>query len=313
MPSQSTTAVSSQRLLNEEVFPPPTAIPLGGSSTTASTAQQHSSHHHLHHRHSRNDLLENDEPFFWRFADFNEVGERSRDGSVHATDEVFNSISHLAALIISILGSVLLISKSCTSGALVPWKIVAFSIYGLSLCNLFACSAMHHAITTTKYYEQLFQLLDYLAIFPLIAGTFTPLCLVYMHQSVIGWTFLSVVWTISILSMVGLSHHFEKCPKWLTTTLYITLGWFGAALSLFLYPTYLPLGGIVILVLGGIFYTVGGYIFTTEKPSSHYVVPGKIGFHEIWHILVICGAATHWALMYMYVLPYNPIDSNNHR
>lgn len=250
-----------------------------------------------------NDIAE--EPvFFWRFADFDHAPTVSRDGSPHATDEVFNSVSHLAAFVLSVLGSVLLIAKSSTSGSLQAWKIVSFAIYGISLCNLFACSTIHHAVTTTPKYERLFQLWDYLAIFPLISGTFTPLCLVFLHSSVIGWTFLSVVWTISILSMIGLSMHFQKVPKWMTMTLYITVGWFGAFLGLYLYPMYLPLGGMAFLIVGGLWYTVGGYIYTTERPSSQYLVPGKIGFHELWHIFVILGAATHWALMYYYVLPY---------
>jgi hemolysin III len=253
---------------------------------------------------SHNNTVEVEPVFFWRLANINEIPqETSRDGSIHATDEVFNSVSHLAAFVISVLGTVLLISQSSTSHSLVAWKIVSFAIYGLALCNLFACSTIHHAITTTPYYERLFQLMDYLAIFPLIAGTFTPLCLVLLHhQPVIGWTFFGVVWTISIFSMVGLSLHFEKVPKWTTMTLYITLGWFGAFLSLYLYPDYLPVGGIALLILGGLWYTVGGYIYTTEKPSI--IIPKSFGFHELWHIFVILGAATHWILMYHYVLPY---------
>ena len=89
-------------------------------------------------------------------------------------------------------------------------------------------------------------------------------------------------------------------------TLYITLGWFGAFLALYLYPIYLPMGGILLLILGGVFYTVGGYFFTTEYPPSELVIPKRFGFHEIWHLFVILGAGTHWFLMYFYVLPYYP-------
>jgi hemolysin III len=237
-------------------------------------------------RHHSTDDGDDNEPFFWHFADWDNVLPQSRDGSPHATDEVFNSVSHLAAFIISVLGTVLLITKSATSDSGVAWKVVSFSIYGLSLCNLFLCSTLHHAVTSTRKVERLFQLLDYLAIFPLIAGTFTPMCLVFLHSTVIGWSFLAVVWTLSMISMVGLSHHFVKTPKWLTMTLYITLGWFGGFLALYLYPTYLQLNGIMLLILGGAFYTVGGYIYTTEQPSSDRLIPGKFGFHELWHIFV---------------------------
>lgn len=281
-----------------------TVIALGDAHIMDITTDDNN-HYSTAHDNDNNNYNNNHEPFFWRLADLDHVLERSRDGSIHATDEVVNSISHLAACIISVLGSVLLLTKSATSGALVPWKIVSFAIYGLSLCNLFACSTIHHAVTTTKYYEGLFQLLDYLAIFPLIAGTFTPLCLVFMYDNVVGWTFLSVVWTISVGSMAGLSVvGLSVTPKWVTMTLYITLGWFGAFLSFYLYPTYLPVGGIALLILGGVWYTIGGYVYTTEWPSSDHIVPGRVGFHELWHIFVILGAATHFAMMYVYVLPY---------
>ena len=156
-----------------------------------------------------NEAVEGDEEnFYWRFTDVGHVGERSRDGSIHTTDEVFNSVSHLAAFFVSVLGMVLLITKSAAQHA--PWKIVSFSIYGSSLCFLFAASTLHHAVTTTPKMELLFRTLDYLAIFPLIAGTFTPLCLVFLHSSVIGWSFFSVVWTLAIISMCIVAHLFEK-------------------------------------------------------------------------------------------------------
>mmetsp|Transcript_54072 Transcript_54072/g.131255 ORF Transcript_54072/g.131255 Transcript_54072/m.131255 type:complete len:317 (+) Transcript_54072:179-1129(+) len=240
-----------------------------------------------------------EENFYWRFTDVGQVGERSRDGSIHATDEVFNSVSHLSAFFVSVLGTVLLITKSAAQHA--PWKIVSFSIYGSSLCFLFAASTLHHAVTTTPKLELFFQTLDYLAIFPLIAGTFTPLCLVFLHSSVIGWSFFSVVWTLAIISMCIVAHLFEKTPKWMTTTAYVSLGWIGAILGLYLYPSYLDARGMALLILGGVIYSVGGVVFITEKPNP---IPSVFGFHELWHCAVIAAAFVHYLLMYFYVLPY---------
>lgn len=236
---------------------------------------------------------------FWQFTDIGQVGEHSRDGSIHATDEVFNSISHLAALFMSVLGSALLITESSAQGA--PWKIVSFSIYGASLCFLFGASTLHHAITTTPAWERFFQMWDYLAIFPLIAGTFTPLCLVFFPYSTIGWCFFSVVWLLSLASMFVTAKYFHKAPKWLTMTMYITLGWLGAFMTVWLLPV-MGWGGVGWMILGGVFYTVGGYIYTTEQPNPY---PGRFGFHELWHIFVILGAAAHWFMMYLYVLPWS--------
>ena len=244
-----------------------------------------------------------DHDCWWRFSDFDHVGPLSRDGSIHATDEVFNAASHLAATFLSVLATVLLVTESSAQGA--PWKIVSFTIYGTSLIFLFAASTLHHSISTTPRMERLFQMLDYLAIFPLIAGTFTPLCLVFFHNTTVGWSFCSVVWTLSLLSMYMTARWFHKVPKWLTMTMYITLGWLGAFMLFWLVPV-LTWGGSLLMILGGVLYTVGGYIYSTEQPNP---VPGRFGFHELWHIFVILAAAAHWVMMYLYVLPWQPPTS----
>lgn len=205
----------------------------------------------------------------WAIADFGSVhnnagGEYllSRDGSIHATDEVFNTGSHVAATLLSILGTALLITQASDptyhGGTVNPWKIVSFSIYGASLILLFACSSLHHGIIGRRY-ERLFRILDYVAIYPLIAGTFTPLCLIFYHSSSIGWVFCATVWGISIMGILVTAVHFEKIPKWLSMTLYITLGWFGGCMSYWLYPK-LTFPGFALFILGGVIYTIGGYV-----------------------------------------------------
>lgn len=221
----------------------------------------------------------------------------SRDNSIHVTDEVFNSISHLSAAMLSFLGMVLLIAQSGGD----PWKIVSFSVYGSSLLFLFSCSTLHHAITGTAETEKKLRMLDYLAIFPLIAGTYTPLCLVFFHKSVIGWSFLGVAWFLAFCGMI-LTAQFgpERIPKWLSMTMYITLGWIGAFLSIWLLPI-IGISGLIVFFLGGVAFTVGGVVYTSEQPNP---IPGKFGFHEIWHIAVILGTGFHFAVMYVYVLPW---------
>lgn len=232
----------------------------------------------------------------WKITDFDHVPERSRDGSVHATDEVFNSASHLAAAFLSVLGTVLLIVQASAQGS--PWKIVSFSIYGTSLIFLFTASTLHHALTGSI--EPVLRKMDYLAIYPLIAGTFTPLCLVFYHNQTIGWIFSMTVWAIALLSMTIMGLYFAKIPRWLSMTTYVTLGWLGACMTYWLLPV-LGMGGFLLFLLGGIFYTAGGYVFATERPNPY---PGKFGFHEIWHVFVVLAAACHWFLMFLYVLPW---------
>lgn len=240
----------------------------------------------------------------WSLTDFGHVGEFSRDGSVHATDEVFNSASHLAGSMLAVLGTGLLIAEASSPQTLAdgtilgvdPWKIVSFSIYGASLIFMFVCSTLHHAIVGP--WEPFLRMMDYLAIFPMIGGTFTPLCLVYFHDQVIGWVFCGTVWGIAILGMVMVATCFQKIPKWLTMTMYITLGWIGAFMTKWLIDV-LGWGGFGLFLLGGTLYTIGGYIFWAEYPNP---VPQKFGFHEIWHVAVMLAATCHWFLMYFYVL-----------
>jgi hemolysin III len=212
-------------------------------------------HNYYQHSSPHEQALVEHPPPKWKFCDFGHVGELSRDGSIHATDEVFNAASHLAATLLSVLASALLIVQSSAMGA--PWKIVSFSIYGASLLFLFSVSTLHHGLMGPKAMEEFLRMMDYLAIYPLIAGTFTPLCLVFYHDSIIGWTFCSVVWGLAILGMIFTATSFSKIPKWLSMTLYITLGWFGACMSYWLLPM-LGYEGFALFFLGGVLYTIGG-------------------------------------------------------
>lgn len=227
---------------------------IGTTTSVTTTSACRSSHNN-----SINNNNENAPPTDWIITDIghNIGGEYSRDGSIHVTDEVFNTGSHLVGTLLSILGTSLLITDASVLGQ--PWKIVSFSIYGTSLIFLFGCSTLHHGITTSVYYEMTFRMLDYLAIYPLIAGTFTPLCLVLYHDNYIGWVFFGTVWGIALFGCIMTSLFFTRIPKWLSMTMYITLGWLGACMTYWLIPK-LTLYGFSLFIVGGIFYTIGGYI-----------------------------------------------------
>lgn len=239
----------------------------------------------------------NEKDSSWGIANVGNLPKVSRDGSVHVTDETFNAASHLCATLFSILGTVLLLTESSAQGN--PWKIVSFSLYGTSLIFLFASSTLHHGITG-KEYEPCLRTMDYAAIFPLIAGTFTPLTLVFYHDNSVGWAFCMTVWGLSLLCMILVAVYFEKTPKWVTMTLYVSLGWIGACFTYWLLPV-LGVDGFALFILGGIIYSGGGYVFVCETPNPY---PGVFGFHEIWHCAVVAAALCHWLLMYFYVLPY---------
>ena len=219
---------------------------------------------------------------------------RSRDGSIHVTDERFNAASHLAAACFALVGTGLLVAQASAQGD--AWKTVGLSVYGLSLIVLFTASALHHGIDRGPRVNEILRTIDYDSVFLLISGTATPLVLV-LFRNVYGWTVLGGVWVISVLGIV-LRSVWTRVPKWVTNTLYITLGWIAALLAGV--AASVPWPALVLMAVGGVLYTVGFSIYVVEKPNP---VPGVFGFHEIWHVLVVLAALLHYLLIYFYVLP----------
>ena len=222
-----------------------------------------------------------------------EPAPRSRDGSVHVTDERVNTITHLAASCFALVGSAILVAQAGAQGD--PWKIVGFGVYAFSVLMLFVSSTLHHGIDHPRVNE-LLRTLDYDSVFLLIAGSVTPLVLV-LFRTTYGWAVLGAVWLIAAAG-ITLRSVLRTLPKYVTNTLYITLGWMpvllaGAGASL-------PFGAYALMAAGGLVYSVGVVLFVVEKPNP---VPGVVGFHEIWHVLVVLGALLHYLLMYLYVLP----------
>lgn len=219
----------------------------------------------------------------------------SRDGSKHVTNEVANTVTHLAAACFALLGSVLLVARASAESK--PWSIAAFSIYGVSLVGMFTLSTLHHGLNSSEKVNRLFRTLDYASIFALIGGTVTPIALI-LYRNVYGWSVFGVVWAIAALGITLRAVH-HALPKYITNTLFIVLGWLPATLVL-VGGTSLPWGGLALLGLGGVLYSVGFVLFVVEKPNP---LPGRFGFHEIWHVMVALAAACHYLFMYWYVLP----------
>lgn len=218
---------------------------------------------------------------------------RSRDGSVHVTDERFNAGSHLVGACFALVGAGLLVSQASAQAD--PWKIVGMALFGLSLVALFASSALHHAIDGSPRLNEILRTLDYGSVFLLIAGSVTPLVLVWF-RTVYGWTVLGAIWLVAIAGIV-LRSVWREVPKWLTNTIYITLGWMSV---LIVGAGELPAGALVMLLASGAAYSVGFVVFAIERPNPW---PGVFGFHELWHLFVLLGAALYYLLVYWYVLP----------
>jgi hemolysin III len=221
------------------------------------------------------------------------VRTRSKDHSPHVTDERFNTASHLVAAVFALLGGAWLIVDSSFAAA--PWHIVGHSIYAVTLVSLFSSSTLHHGIDASDKVEERLRTLDYAVIYLLIAGTMTPICLVLIRGP-LAWTVLGVSWAVALGSL-ALRVAVPTLPKWVSGTLYGALGALGVVLA---WPVWMAtdLLGVALVAIGGGFYTFGSGVFMFEKPNP---IPGRFGFHEIWHVFVILGALFHFAFMALYV------------
>ncbi|HAU07950.1 MAG: Channel protein, hemolysin III family [Candidatus Yanofskybacteria bacterium GW2011_GWF1_44_227] len=209
-------------------------------------------------------------------------------------NEPFSSLSHFLGTILSLVGLILLVVLAAIKGN--AWKVVGFSIYGISLVLLYGASALYHFISSENNRKKLFQKFDHALIYVLIAGTYTPICLIVLRGGW-GWSIFGIVWSLAIAGIL-IKFLELKIKSWLSTVLYILMGWV-AVVAISPLSKSLPDGGLVWLFTGGLFYTVGTIFFGLER-----YIPRKrwFGMHEIFHIFVLAGSFCHFWLMLKYVL-----------
>lgn len=203
--------------------------------------------------------------------------------------EPFNSISHMVGGGLSVVALVVLILIA--EGTL---AIMAASLYGIGLLAVYTMSSLYHGIPANPRVQSLLERLDHVAIYLLIAGSYTPVCLMLLGGTW-GWSLFGTVWGIALVGTV-LALTVPLGPAWLHITGYIAMGWVAVIAAPILF-TKLSAGGITLLVLGGVIYTVGALFYVWDKPR----VIGKMGAHELWHMFVIGGSASHFAFMAFYV------------
>ncbi|EKD42326.1 MAG: hypothetical protein ACD_73C00201G0002 [uncultured bacterium] len=222
--------------------------------------------------------------------DSNAKPRLSKDGSTIVTDEIYNTLISSMGAILSVIGVALLVYRAQSNGNF--WSVLGLSVYGFALINMFTSSALHHGINGSPQTNHILRQLDYFAIFIMIAGTFTPFCLIFIRNFV-GWSVLGLVWSIGVIG-IFIKAIYPNIPRWLLTSIYIGMGWLGILIAK---PVYQAIHwrGLSAFLLGGILFTIGGVIYALEKPNP---VPGKFCFHEIWHCFVLAGAASHFYMMY---------------
>jgi hemolysin III len=204
-----------------------------------------------------------------------------------------SGLTHLGAALASVIGLGLLLYLGRSNLT----KEVSLLIYGCSLVLMFASSAVYHLVKSSPQVILILRKLDHSAIYLLIAGTYTPVCL-HFFSGAWRWGLLGAVWGIGLAGIV-VKLFVINAPRWLTAGVYLLMGWLGI-LAIQPMMTGVPIKALVWLLLGGLFFTIGAVIYITRKLDF---VPGVFGFHEVWHIFVILGCLSHFILIATYIAP----------
>lgn len=213
----------------------------------------------------------------------------SKDGSIRVTDEVYNTrISGLGA-VLAVFGVAYLLWRSHAMASQV--RVLSFAVYGIGVLSVFVTSALHHGVNGSPRTNHILRQLDYCAIFLMIAGTFTPFSLLLVGGR-LGSDVLALVWALAVAGIAS-KLLYPGMPKWVTLAMTLGMGWLALLVVKPIY-TAIHLQGLVGLIAGGAFFSVGGLIYGLEKPNPF---PGTFGFHEIWHCCVLAGAASHFYLL----------------
>lgn len=209
--------------------------------------------------------------------------------------EPFNGLSHLAGAILSLFALIAMIVKASVTEA-PTIHIAAVIIFGVSMILLYSASATYHMVLAKDHIIAFLRRLDHSMIFLLIAGSYAPFCLIALNGST-GFILFSVVTGIAIAGVLFKMVWFN-CPRWLSTGLYIGMGWIIVFLASPL-SEILSVSGLWLLVAGGLMYTIGGVIYGA-KPK--FLQSKYLGFHEIFHIFILLGTFAHFLCVYFYVL-----------
>ena len=207
-----------------------------------------------------------------------------------------SAITHLIGLVFSVIGAIPLLEKATHKPA--PIYIIACAIYLMSLILLYAASSAYHSFDICDKVNRRLKKFDHMMISVLIAGTYTPICLLALERKV-GIILLAIVWSLALLAIL-FKAFWVTCPKWISSVLYIGMGWTCILAFTHIYEA-LPLGGFLWLLIGGILYTVGGVIYAL-KLSLFNNRHKYFGSHEIFHLFVMAGSFCHYIVVYAFVL-----------
>lgn len=211
--------------------------------------------------------------------------------------EPVNGLTHLGAAAVALLGLGLLLYLGRGSVT----REASLLLYGSSLVLMFSASAAYHLIRSGPRAARFLRQLDHAAIYLLIAGTYTPICL-HFFSGFWRWGLLAIVWLMALVG-IGVKVFTINAPRWFSAAIYLVMGWL-AIIGIRVILQAMPVWALVWLILGGLFFTVGAVVYMTKKPDF---APGVFGFHELWHVFVILGCLSHFILIATFVASRAPL------
>ena len=206
-----------------------------------------------------------------------------------------SALTHFIAMLLALCAAVpLLVRAAVHSGVK---SLTAMTVFMISMVLLYAASTIYHSVNCSGRILRIFRKMDHMMIFVLIAGTYTPVCLLTLPKPS-GLMLLATVWGIALVG-IFIKGFWITCPKWFSSVLYIAMGWsclsvLGQLFSL------LPLHAFLWLLAGGLIYTAGGIIYALKLPLFDARHP-MFGLHEIFHLFVMAGSLCHFVFMFCYL------------
>ena len=207
----------------------------------------------------------------------------------------WSAITHGVGAVLGVVGTVMLLLRSAQLGK-GPLSFGAFLLYGLSMIGLYTASTLYHCLNTGVAGRIALRKYDHISIYFLIAGSYTPICLLVLPRS-LGIPMLCAVWALAFGGTI-LALKWINTPRWVTSGIYIFMGW----MALFMLPALMqsmPSQGMFWLLLGGVLYTVGGVLYAVKWPGRNRP---RFGCHEIFHVFIVLGSVGHFLLMYRVIV-----------
>ena len=206
-----------------------------------------------------------------------------------------SAITHFIAMLLAAAAAAPLLLQAWRGEG--QMHVTALAIFILSMVGLYGASTIYHTLDISPKINRLLRKIDHMMIFILIAGTYTPVCMIVLGDRT-GWSLLALVWGIAAVGIL-INACWITCPKWFSSLIYIAMGWV-CILAITKIIQALPKAGFLWLLAGGIIYTLGGIIYAMKLPlfnNRHRY----FGSHEIFHLFVMGGSLCHYVMMYRFV------------